>query len=137
MGLTMRLPEPTAAAEAAAHSCLPTACKTCTIRLERLCYARAWWFRPFREVLATGIRLFALAYRVNPRDYESRSPACYRCIRFRKNVLKGRSAAFRWLDGYLNPFFNGVRDSLLTPEELAGAKEFARRAADPAFRDNG
>ena len=38
-----------------------SACKICTIRLEELCYARAWWFRAFREVLATGIRLFAIA----------------------------------------------------------------------------
>ena len=38
----------------------------CTIRLEQLCYQRAWWFRSFREVLATGIRVFAFAYRVRP-----------------------------------------------------------------------
>jgi len=38
-----------------------TACKICTIRLEELCYRRAWWFRAFRETLATGIRLFAIA----------------------------------------------------------------------------
>lgn len=106
-------------------------CKLCTIRLERLCYQRAWWFRAFREVLATGIRAFALVYRIDPHDYEGRSKACHKCIRFRKNVLKERSRLFRWLDGYLNPLFNRVRDSLLTPEELDQARAFARQAATP------
>jgi hypothetical protein len=108
-------------------------CKVCTIRLERLCYRRAWWFRAFREVLATGIRVFALVHRIRPTDYRTRSAACHKCIRFRKNALKRQSALFRRLDGYLNPLFNRVRDSLLTPRELDEARNFARRAADPAF----
>jgi hypothetical protein len=108
-------------------------CKTCTIRFEQLCYRRAWWFRIFREMLATGIRVFAVIYRIRPDDYETRSVACYKCIRFRKNALKERSRAFRWLDSYLNPVFNRVRDSLLTPEELQDAREFARRAGDSSF----
>ncbi len=108
-------------------------CKLCTIRLEKLCYRRAWWFRPFREVLATGIRAFALVHRVNPKDYEARSPMCHGCIRFRKNVLKERSRLFRWLDGYLNPLFNRVRDALLTPDELQRARELARAAEDRDF----
>jgi hypothetical protein len=112
-----------------------TLCRVCTIRLERICYQRAWWFRVFRETFATGIRLFAFIYRINPHDYESRSPACHRCIRFRKNALKERSRLFNWLDGYLNPIFNRVRDSLLTDEEMASAREFAARAVDPNFRD--
>ncbi len=108
------------------------ACKICTIRLERLCYQRAWWFRAFREGLATGIRLFALVYRINPDDYKMRSAACHNCIRFRKNALKERSRLFRWLDGYLNPMFNGVRDSLLTQQELDEARRFAAEAEQVA-----
>lgn len=108
-------------------------CKICTIRLEALCYRRAWWFRAFREVLATGIRLFALVYFIRPRDYLARSPMCYKCLRFRKNELKARSPLFDWLDSYLNPIFNRVRDSLLTTEELAHARALARRAEDPSF----
>ena len=109
------------------------ACKICTIRLEHLCYQRAWWFRAFREVLATGIRLFAIAYRVRPEDYQARSTMCFQCLRFRKNALKTRSRLFIWLDGYLNPFFNRVRDSLLTPQELEHARALARRAANRDF----
>ena len=41
---------------------LTTSCKICTIRLEALCYQRAWWFRVFREILASEIRVFAVAY---------------------------------------------------------------------------
>ena len=112
----------------------PTAsCKICTIRLETLCYQRAWWFRVFREILASGIRVFASVYLIRPKDGLARSPMCFKCIRFRKNALKERSALFNWLGSYLNPMFNRVRDSLLTAEELENARALARRAADRDF----
>jgi hypothetical protein len=114
---------------------LSASCKICTIRLETLCYRRAWWFRVFREILASGIRIFAIAYLIRPKDYLARSPMCYKCIRFRKNALKERSALFNWLDSYLNPMFNRVRDSLLAPKELDDARALARRAADRDFID--
>ena len=108
-------------------------CRICTIRLEQICYQRAWWFRAFREILATGIRGFALVYRI-PADHRlARSPMCFKCLRFRKNALQARSPFFNWLDSYLNPLFNRARDALLTPEELEKARELARRAADPEF----
>ncbi len=104
-------------------------CKTCTIRLEMLCYRRAWWFRGFREVLATGVRLFALFCRIHLCDYTMRSPFCHRCLRFKKNALKEQSSLFRWLDAHLNPVFNRLRDSLLTEQELEEARHFAAEAA--------
>jgi hypothetical protein len=107
-----------------------TICRMCTIRLEQLCYQRAWWFRVFREVLAMGVRLFALARRVRPERYPGRSAFCHNCLRFRKNALKMQSPLFRWLDSHINPLFNRARDSLLTAEELEQARQFARRAAD-------
>ncbi len=113
----------------------PAACKICTIRLEQICYQRAWWFRAFREVLATGIRLFSIAYMLRPDGYKARSPMCHKCLRFRKNELKERSRLFNFLDGYLNPVFNRVRDSLLTPAELENARALARRAADRDFTE--
>ncbi len=114
----------------------PTAsCKICTIRLETHCYQRAWWFRIFREILASGICVFAIAYLIRPKDYSARSPMCFKCIRFRKNALKRRSDLFNWLDSYLNPMFNRVRDSLLTAKELEDARTLARRAEDRSFID--
>lgn len=114
-------------------SCTNGSCTICTIHLEQLCYQRAWWFRPYREVLATGIRLFALAHGIRAADHPARSPMCYRCLRFRKNTIKARSPLFNWLDGYLNPWFNRVRDSLLTPAEKERARELAQRAADTTY----
>lgn len=108
-------------------------CRICTIRLEQLCYRRAWWFRAFREILATGIRAFAIAYRIPAHRHQARSPMCFKCLRFRKNALKGRSPLFVRLDGYLNPIFNSLRDSLLTPDELEKARALAQKAADPQF----
>jgi len=108
-------------------------CKVCVIRLEHICYRRAWWFRPFREVLATGIRVFALVYRVPPGTDAARSAMCHGCLRFRKNAVKRHSRLFNFLDGYLNPLFNRVRDSLLNPDELAWARALADRAAERDF----
>jgi len=108
-------------------------CKVCVIRLEQLCYQRAWWFRPFREVLATGIRVFALVYRVPREAYAARSAMCHGCLRFRKNAVKKHSPLFNYFDEYLNPVFNRVRDSLLTPDELAWARNLAQRAGEKDF----
>ena len=108
-------------------------CRICTIQLETLCYRRAWWFRAFREALATGIRLFAIAMRIDSSAGDARSAMCRGCLRFRKNVLKRRSPVFNRLDGCLNPVFNRARDSLLTPEELDRARFLARRAAERDF----
>lgn len=112
------------------------ACKICTIRLEQLCYARAWWFRAFREVLATGIRLFALFTLTRGDGDAGRSAQCQGCLRFRKNALKRKSRLFNWLDFYLNPLFNRARDSLLTPDELERARILARRAEEHGFTDD-
>lgn len=125
----MRPPTPPPHADASVN----LTCKMCTIHLERLCYQRAWWFRMVRECFATGIRLFALVHHIHPDAYAVRARMCHRCIRFRKNALKDRSPLFRWLDGHLNPLFNRIRDSLLTPAELDQARDLARRAGDPSF----
>ena len=123
---------PVPASEANAVS----ACKICTIRLEELCYQRAWWFRAFRETLATGIRFFAIALMIRTDGGKARSKKCHGCLRFRKNSLKQRSPLFNWLDGYLNPLFNRARDSLLTPQELEQARALARSRADPDFAES-
>jgi hypothetical protein len=110
-----------------------TACRMCTITLLELCYQRAWWFRTYREVFATGIRVFALFHPVPLEAYAARSSLCHGCLRFRKNAVRQNSPLFRWLDARLNPVFNRVRDSFLTKQEIEHAREFARRARDPAF----
>ncbi len=102
------------------------ACRMCTRHLEQLCYRRAWWFRAFRELLALGVGLFARALRVRPSGEGMRTAFCRDCLRFRKNAVKRVSPAFRWLDSYVNPVFNRLRDSLLTPEELERARALAR-----------
>lgn len=109
-------------------------CRICTIHLEQLCYRRAWWFRVFREILATGVRLFAAVHRIRPEGFRSRSPACHNCLRFKKNTLKTVSPTFRRIDSWINPLFNKVRDSLLAPEELDRARAFALQAEDKAFK---
>ncbi|MFO1128105.1 MAG: hypothetical protein U1E66_06715 [Rhodospirillales bacterium] len=83
--------------------------------------------------MATGIRVFEPVYRVPQDAYAARSTMRYRCLRFRKYAVKQRSALFNYFDGFLNPFFNRVRDSLLTADELSWARRLAERAADRDF----
>ncbi len=105
-------------------------CSTCTARLVRLCYDRAWWFRLFRGPMVFGMRAMARWHRIDPREHEVRTAACYGCVRFMKNALKERSAAFRWLNDRINPFFNRVRNGLLTEAEIQEAKAFAGKAME-------
>jgi len=58
---------------------------------------------------------------------------CHKCIRFKKNVLQRVSPFFNKMDGYLNPIFNHVRDSLLTPAEKDRARLLASFAAEKQF----
>jgi hypothetical protein len=111
-------------------------CKLCTIRLEALCYRRAWWFRIFREILATGVRLFAFFGRIRPQRYVTRSPGCHQCLRFQKNALKEQSMLFRRLDAHMNPFFNRVRDNLLTEPEKEEARRHAAAAGNVEDKTN-
>jgi hypothetical protein len=87
----------------------------------------------FREVLASGIRFFAFLYGIRADQQTMRSPMCKSCLRFRKNLLKEKSGIFNWMDSYLNPFFNRVRDSLLNETEKEFARQLAQQAADSSF----
>jgi hypothetical protein len=103
-------------------------CNTCTIRLVRLAYQRAPWFRLVREPLRLGMRVMAAWHRIDPNEYEVRSQGCYGCMRFYKNALKGESAAFRWLNGRVNPLFDAVLERIVSPAEVQEAKAHARAA---------
>lgn len=106
-------------------------CNTCTLDLVRRCYERAWWFRLIREPLVFGMRAMAWWHRIDPRDYQVRSDACYGCVRFAKTALLEESATFRWLNRWVDPRFNRIRNSLLLEGELEAAQDFAREATHP------
>ena len=78
-------------------------CNTCTIRLVNAAYRRAPWFRLVREPLKWSMRLMALFYRINPDEYEVRTPSCYGCMRFYKVALKEKSRLFCWLNDQSTP----------------------------------
>lgn len=105
-----------------------TLCNTCTLRLVNLCYQRAWWFRLIREPLLLGMRIMAWWHEIDPKNYTVRTPDCYGCIRFMKNVLKEKSFTFRLLNTCVDPIFNAIRNSLLTEQEIEEARSYAREA---------
>jgi hypothetical protein len=104
-------------------------CSTCTIQLVRAAYRRAPWFRLLREPLRLGMRLLAWLHRIDPDEYEVRTPACRGCLRFYKVALKERSGLFRWLNQRANPLFDALLERITTPEELQQAKGYARLAS--------
>lgn len=103
-------------------------CGNCTIKLVRIAYRRAPWFRLLREPLKLGMRALSRIHHVDPAEYDVRTPACYDCIRFYKIALKERSAVFRQLHRFVNPVFDSVIQRIVTVEERRQAREYARKA---------
>lgn len=103
-------------------------CNTCTIRLVRIVYARAPWFRLVREPLRWGMRGLAWFHRINPAEYEVRTQGCYGCMRFYKTALKEKSGLFRFLNDRVNPVFDALLERIVTQEEVKEAKAYARAA---------
>lgn len=105
-------------------------CNTCTLKLVSIAYRRAPWFRLFREPLRLGMRVLSWIYRVNPSEYEVRTPHCFGCIRFYKIALKEKSGLFRRMNGLVNPFFDTLLERIVTEEEVKQAKTYAKAATD-------
>ncbi|MEW6489106.1 MAG: nitroreductase [Thermodesulfobacteriota bacterium] len=103
-------------------------CNTCTVRLVDLAYRRAWWFRWVRKPLTVGMKVLAAWHGIDALDYSVRTPACRGCTRFLKTALKEESAAFRWLNGRVNPVFDRLLETVVTGKEVQEAKRFAREA---------
>jgi len=103
-------------------------CGTCTIRLVRTAYGRAWWFRLVREPLRIGMILMARMYRIDVNGYIVRSEQCRGCVRFLKTALKERSGIFNRLNDIINPVFDRLMEQYLTAQEIQEAKRFARES---------
>lgn len=103
-------------------------CNTCTLRLVTIAYERRPTFRLLREPIRLVMRIFAMAYRIDPHEYDVRTPKCRGCVRFYKSALKERSPLFRRLNDAVNPFFDRQLEMVVTEEEVKMAKAYARRA---------
>jgi hypothetical protein len=104
-------------------------CNHCTYKLVAIAYERAPWFRLFREPLKLGMRYLVFFHRIDAKEYEVRTPSCYRCIRFYKTALFKKSASFRWLHDRFNPIFNRLISGIVTDEERKQAKQYADAAS--------
>ena len=100
-------------------------CNTCTIQLVRIAYRRAPWFRLVRGPLKFGMVVMGLLCRVDARAYAVPTESCAGCLRFTKTGLRERSSLFRWLNARINPRFDRILESIVTPEEVAEAKRHA------------
>ncbi|MBJ6724350.1 nitroreductase [Geomonas sp. Red875] len=96
--------------------------------LARIVYRRHWWFPLLREPLVAGMRLLAWWHRIDPYAYPVRNSECFGCLRFIKSELEVKSPLFRFLNGMIGDWFSALRNSRLTPEELAEAKRFAKES---------
>jgi hypothetical protein len=105
-------------------------CNTCTLKLVSIAYRRAPWFRLCRAPLKLGMRFLSFLYRVNPAEYEVRTPQCFGCIRFYKAALKEQSGLFRWINDMVNPLFDALLERIVNEEEIKQAKTYARAATE-------
>ena len=105
-------------------------CNTCTLKLVSIAYRRAPWFRLFREPLKLGMRFLSWIHRVNPSEYEVRTPDCFGCIRFYKVALKEKSGMFRRMNDLFNPLYDALLERIVTEDEIRQAKTYARAASN-------
>ena len=112
-------------------------CNTCTIKLVQICFARAWWFRLIREPLRFGMVIMGMFYDINPKDFPVKSESCYGCVRFTKTSLKDKSSLFRFLNGIINPIFDGIMETIVSNEEILEAKKYAREATHVSSNQTG
>lgn len=105
-------------------------CNTCTLKLVTIAYRRTPWFRLLREPLRLGMCFLSWIHRVNPSEYEVRTPQCFGCIRFYKVALKEKSALFRRMNDFFNPLFDARLEQIVTEEEIKAAKTYARAATE-------
>jgi hypothetical protein len=104
---------------------LPTVCRICMIQLMRLTYKKRWWFFLAREPLVWGMRFLAWVNRLPIKAYAARNPECRGCLRFIKAELEVKSATFRFLNRFIGPVFQKIRDPLLAKADIADAKSKA------------
>jgi hypothetical protein len=109
----------------------PVVCKNCVLLLVRHCYGKHWWFRLVREPLVCGMRILARWHGIDARRHAVINPECHGCVRIMKAELEEKSPAFRFLNGYIGPWFRTLRDSMLTQEELDEAKRHAEEMMAP------
>jgi len=109
-------------------------CNTCTLKLVSIAYRRAPWFRLCRAPLKLGMCFLSFLYRVNPAEYEVRTPQCFGCIRFYKTAMKEQSGLFRWMNNLVNPLFDALLERIVTEEEIKQAKTYARAASAGEIR---
>ena len=103
-------------------------CNTCTLKLVEIAYKRKPLFRIFREPLKISMKIFSKIYRINPEEYEARTPSCRGCIRFYKVALKEKSKVFSFLNKLINPLFDKIIESIVSEDELSQSKEYAEKA---------
>lgn len=110
-------------------------CGTCTIMLVEKTYNRVWWFRIIREPLRMGMKLMAAIYRVDLKQYPVRSEQCRGCLRFMKTGLKEHSMLFRALNRVINPLFDRAMERIVSKDEIAESKRYAREMTAPIARE--
>lgn len=106
-------------------------CKNCALLLVRRVYGKHWWFRLIREPLVFGMRILAWWNNIDARSHGVSNAECHGCVRFMKAELEEKSPFFRFLNGYIGPWFKTTRDSKLTQEELDEAKRHAMEMMKP------
>jgi hypothetical protein len=95
------------------------------IQLMRKTYKKYWWFPLVREPLVLGMRFLALVNGLPIKTYAAANPECQGCLRFIKAELEVKSATFRFLNRFIEPVFQKIRDPRLDKEEVTAAKEKA------------
>ncbi len=106
----------------------PIICKGCALMLAMKCYEKHWWFHIVRDPLVWGMRFLGWVNRIDAYKHPVKKSECKGCLRFLKAELEEKSPTFNFLNSFIGPKFQKLRNNMLSQEELEEAKKIANDA---------
>jgi hypothetical protein len=103
-------------------------CRGCAVMLIEKCYKKHAWFHLVREPLVWGMKYLAWINGIDANRQPVKQSYCKGCIRFIKNGLEEKSATFNFLNRFIAPRFAGLRNGMLTKEDMDAARQRAINA---------
>lgn len=108
----------------------PIVCKMCALYLMDKCYKKHWWFHLVRDPLVWGMKYLAWCNGIDARKHGVRKTRCKGCIRFMKEELMQKSPTFNFLNKYIGPRFQNIRNPMLNEEDVTEGKKLAKEAME-------
>ena len=103
-------------------------CHGCAVMLIEKCYKKHTWFHLVRDPLVWGMKYLAWVNGIDANQETVKRSYCKGCVRFIKNGLEEKPATFKFLNRFIAPRFAGLRNRMVTKEDMDAARQRAINA---------